>query len=62
LSLGAYAVGILSDTVFTAPTGIRFSLATVYIVAGGLSLVLAAVGRPAFRAAAQRALAWSDPA
>ncbi len=60
LSAGTYAVGVLSDNVYTGPTGLRWSLVTVYILAGGLSVLLVTLGRPAYRAAAQRALAWSE--
>ena len=60
LSAGAYIVGVLSDRVYNTPTGLRWSLVTVYIVSGGLSVLLVTLGRPAYRAAAQRALAWSE--
>jgi len=61
LSLGAYAVGMLSDTVFTQANGIRYSMALVYLIAGGLSLSLIVIGRSAFRASVQRAQAWAEP-
>ncbi len=60
LSLGAYLVGVLSDKVFPETTGIRFSLATVYAGSGALSCLLIVLGRPAFRASVQRALAWTE--
>jgi MFS family permease len=42
VSLGPFAVGTLSDHVFTGPTGIGASVATVLAVSGGLGVVILA--------------------
>ena len=60
LSAGAYFVGLLNDKVFPEATGIKYSLGVVYVVSGGLSCLLIFLGRPAFRASVQRALAWTE--
>ncbi len=60
LSAGAYFIGLLSDHVFTEPTGIRYSLTVIFVVAGGLATLLVLAGRPAFRAAADRAKVWAE--
>lgn len=61
LSLGAYAVGMLSDRVFTQESGIRYSMGAVYLIAAGLTVALIFVGRRAFRASVERAQAWVEP-
>lgn len=53
LTAGNFAVGFLSDTVFTQPTGIAWSLGTVFFACGVTSAIILLSGRAAFRAAAQ---------
>jgi MFS family permease len=60
LSAGAYIIGVLTDTVFTELTGIRYSLTLVFAVGGGGAAALVLAGRPAFRAAAERAKSWAE--
>lgn len=60
LSAGAYIIGLLTDTVFTEPTGIRYSLTIVFACGGAGAALLVWAGRPAFRAAAERAKAWAE--
>ncbi|MSO97850.1 MAG: MFS transporter [Rhodospirillaceae bacterium] len=62
LTAGGYIIGLLSDNVFTEPTGIRYSLTTIFAGGGGLAMLLVFAGRPAFRAAAERARAWVEKA
>ena len=60
LTVGAFAVGFLNDNVFAGNGGIAPSLATVFGICGFMALVILTTGRPAFRAAAARALAWAE--
>jgi MFS family permease len=53
LTAGNFAVGYLSDTVFTQPAGIAWSLGTVFFVCGSAAAIVLLSGRAAFRAAAQ---------
>ncbi|AOH85186.1 MFS transporter [Sphingomonas panacis] len=53
LTAGNFAVGFLSDTVFTQPSGIAWSLGTVFFACGVTSMIILMSGRAAFRAAAQ---------
>ncbi len=61
LTVGAFIVGELNDTVFTAPTGIAQSLAVVYFGCGLLAAIVLLFGRKAFIRAAERAKAWDEP-
>ena len=62
LTVGGFVVGFLNDRVFTSNGGIGPSMATVFAVFGLLGAIVLSTGRPAFRAAAARATAWSEPA
>lgn len=53
LSAGNFIVGFLSDRVFTAPTGIAWSLGTVFFGCGVTATVALLACRPAFRAFSQ---------
>jgi len=53
LTAGNFAVGFLSDTVFTQSNGIAWSLGSVFFVCGLASIIILMSGRTAFRAAAQ---------
>lgn len=53
LTAGNFAVGFLSDTVFTQSTGIAWSLGSVFFACGLASMIILMSGRTAFRAAAQ---------
>ncbi|MET0364933.1 MAG: MFS transporter, partial [Sphingobium sp.] len=53
LTAGNFIVGFLSDTVFTQPTGIAWSLATVFFVCGLAATLVLLAGRAAFRRAAE---------
>lgn len=59
LTVGAVSVGLLTDHVFTAPTGVSPAMAVVYFLGGAGALVLLLVGRKAFKAAALQAKAWT---
>ena len=52
LTAGNFIVGFLSDTVFTQPNGIAWSLGTVFFVFGLAATLVLFAGRAAFRAAA----------
>jgi MFS family permease len=52
LTSGNFIVGFLSDTVFTQPTGIAWSLGTVFFACGIMAALILTSGRAAFRAAA----------
>lgn len=52
LTAGNFIVGFLSDTVFTQPNGIAWSLGTVFFTCGLAATLVLASGRAAFRAAA----------
>lgn len=58
LTVGSYAVGFLTDHVFTDVNGIAPGLATVFGVVGLLAVLILMAGRTAFRAAVTRAQAW----
>lgn len=60
VGLGSFAVGFLSDTVYSGAHAIAPSLATVYAVCGSIGAALLMLGRPHFRLAAARALAWTE--
>jgi MFS family permease len=60
LSVGPWLVGALSDRVYTGEAGLRLSLLTVFALGSALALALVLLGRPAYRAAAERARAWMD--
>jgi hypothetical protein len=47
-------VGLLNDYVFPGPTGVRWSLVAVVLVAGGLLTLYLATGRRAYAAAVTR--------
>lgn len=49
LTAGNFIVGFLSDTVFTAPDGIAWSLGTVFFTCGVGSLLILSLSRRAFR-------------
>ncbi len=59
MTVGGYAVGFLTDNIFTEPTGIAPAMAAVFACMGVLGLVVLGAGRKAFRAAAARAEAWA---
>lgn len=52
LTAGNFIVGYLSDTVFTQPAGVAWSLGTVFFVCGLAATLVLLAGRAAFRAAA----------
>ena len=52
LTAGNFIVGFLSDTVFTQPGGIAWSLGTVFFTCGLAATLVLLAGRAAFRAAA----------
>ena len=54
LLIGPTAVGLLNDYVFPGPTGVRWSLVAVVLVAGGLLTLYLATGRRAYAAAVTR--------
>jgi MFS family permease len=51
LTAGNFIVGFLSDTVFTQPSGIAWSLGSVFFVCGLAATLVLMSGRAAFRAA-----------
>lgn len=53
LTAGNFIVGFLSDTVFTQPGGIAWSLGTVFFICGLAATFVLLAGRAAFRAAAE---------
>lgn len=57
LTAGNFIVGFLSDTVFTDPKGIAWSLGVVFFGCGLAATLILAWGRAAFRAATTNALA-----
>ncbi len=61
LTLGGFAVGFLNDVVFTGNGGIAPSMATVFAVFALMGVLVLSTGRAAFRGAAARARAWTEP-
>ncbi len=59
LTVGAVSVGLLTDHVFTAPTGVSPAMAVVYFGCGAGAIILLLIGRKSFEAAAVRAKAWA---
>ena len=62
VGLGSFVVGFLSDRVYGGHLAIAPSLATVYALCGAIGAILLMLGRPHFRLAAARALAWTEGA
>lgn len=60
VGVGALAVGLLSDYVFTGPKGIAPSLATVCAVGGVLGIAVLWYGRRSYMAAVERARNWGE--
>lgn len=60
IGVGALAVGLLSDYVFTDPKGIAPSLAWVCAVGGVAGIAVLWYGRRSYQAAVERAQAWGD--
>ena len=60
LTASGFAVGFLSDRVFTEPTGIGSSLALVLFVCGASGVTILMIGRKAFQAAAVKAATWQE--
>ncbi len=62
VGIGALAVGLLSDYVFTGPKGIAPSLATVCAVGGVAGIAVLWFGRRSYQASVIRARQWGDGA
>ncbi len=60
VGVGALAVGLLSDLVFTGPKGIAPSLATVCAVGGVAGIAVLWFGRRSYQASVVRAQAWEE--
>jgi hypothetical protein len=60
VAVGSGAVGILNDLVFTAPTGVGPSLASVCFLGGALGIVVLLWGRRGYREAMARARSWGE--
>jgi MFS family permease len=59
-AVGPAVVGLLSDHVFTAPTGIAPSLASINLVGGLVGVAVLVHGRHAFERAVERARDWGE--
>jgi MFS family permease len=60
VGVGALVVGLLSDYVFTSPTGIAPSLAVVNLVGGMIGIFLLIAGRSSYKVAVRRAREWGE--
>ncbi len=60
VALGPGIVGVLSDHVFTTPTGIAPSLAVINLVGGLLGVGVLVAGRRGFERAVDRARSWGE--
>jgi MFS family permease len=60
VALGSGAVGLLSDHVFTSPTGIAASLACVCLFGGLFGIVILLHGRRGYEGAVERARSWGE--
>ena len=60
VGLGTFAVGFLNDRVYVGSHAVAPSLATVFAACGTIGAILLMLGRPHFRLAAARALAWTE--
>ena len=60
IGVGAFAVGFLSDKVFTGPEGIGPSITAVNATCAVIAGVILLSGMSAFREAVRRAGAWAN--
>jgi MFS family permease len=60
VAVGSGAVGILNDLVFTSPTGVGPSLASVCFLGGALGIVVLVWGRRGYQGAMARARSWGE--
>jgi len=59
MGVGAFAVGFLSDNVFTGPEGVGPSITAVNLTSALVAGVILLAGMPAFREAVRRAGSWT---